>query len=79
MRFILILIIFITTFAFAGPMKKIGKIGKISEVTRTITVKMYDSYYKPAEINVKKGETIKFIVLNVGELVHEFNLSLIHI
>ena len=75
MRFILILIIFIPSLAFAGPMKKIGEIGKPSEVTRTITVKMYDSYYEPAEINVKKGETIKFIVLNFGELVHEFNIA----
>ena len=75
MRFILILIIFVTSFAFAGPMKKIGEIGKISEVTRTITVKMYDNYYEPAEINVKKDETIKFIVLNAGELVHEFNIA----
>ena len=75
MRFILILIIFIPNFAFAGPMKKIGEIGKPSEVTRTITVKMYDNYYEPAEINVKKDETIKFIVLNFGELVHEFNVA----
>ena len=75
MRFLLILIILIPTFAFAGPMKKIGEKGKPSEVTRTITVKMHDNNYEPAEINVKKDETIKFIVLNVGELVHEFNIG----
>tara|TARA_Y100001936_G_scaffold198093_1_gene199117 strand:+ start:641 stop:1138 length:498 start_codon:yes stop_codon:yes gene_type:complete len=74
-RFILILIICIPSFAFAGPMKKIGEKGKPSEVTRTITIKMYDNYYEPAEINVKKDETIKFIVLNFGELVHEFNIA----
>ena len=56
-------------------MKKIGEKGKPSEVTRTITIKMYDNYYEPAEINVKKDETIKFIVLNFGELVHEFNIA----
>ena len=75
MRFILILIICIPSFAFAGPMKMIGEKGKPSEVTRTITVKMYDNFYEPAVINVKKDETIKFIVLNVGELVHEFNIA----
>ena len=75
MRFILILIICIPSFAFAGSMKKIGEKGKPSEVTRTITIKMYDNYYEPAEINVKKDETIKFIVLNFGELVHEFNIA----
>ncbi len=74
-RFILILIIFLPSFAFAGPMEKIGEIGKSSEVTRTITIKMYDNYYEPAEINVKKDQTIRFIVLNLGELVHEFNIA----
>ena len=36
---------------------------------------MYDNYYEPKEINIKKGETIKFIVYNYGELVHEFNIA----
>ena len=31
----------------------IGEKGKLSEVTRTITIKMHDNYYEPAEINVK--------------------------
>ena len=53
----------------------IGEKGKSSEATRTITIKMYDNYYEPAEINVKKDETIKFIVINAGELVHEFNIA----
>ena len=75
MRFLIILIISLPAFAFAGSMKMIGEKGKPSEVTRTINIKMYDNYFEPAEINVKKDETIKFIVLNVGELVHEFNIS----
>ena len=75
MRFILILIIFVTSFAFAGPMKKIGEIGKISEVKRTITVKMYDNYYEPNQFQFKSGETIKFQVENAGMLVHEFNIA----
>ena len=40
-----------------------------------MTIKMYDNYFEPAEINVKKDETIKFIVINAGELVHEFNIA----
>ena len=75
MRFVIILILLFPSFALAGPMKVIGEKGKPSEVTRTITIKMHDNYYEPAEINVKKDETIKFIVLNVGELVHEFNIA----
>ena len=75
MRFLIILIISLPAFAFAGSMKMIGEKGKPSEVTRTINIKMYDNYFEPAEINVKKDETIKFIVINAGELVHEFNIA----
>ena len=53
----------------------IGEKGNPSEANRTITVKMYDNYFEPAQINIKKNETIKFIVINVGELVHEFNIA----
>ena len=53
----------------------IGEKGKLSEVNRTIEIKMYDNYFEPKEIIIKKGETIKFIVNNYGELVHEFNIA----
>ena len=56
-------------------MKMIGEKGKLSEVSRIIEIKMYDNYYEPKEIKIKKGETIKFIVHNYGELVHEFNIA----
>ena len=75
MRLLLLIVFLIPNIVFAGPMKTIGEKGNISEVTRTITIKMYDNYYEPAQINIKKNETIKFIVLNVGELVHEFNIA----
>ena len=72
----LILIFFIIpNILFASSMKMIGEKGKLSEVTRTIEIKMYDNYYEPKEIKIKKGETIKFIVHNYGELVHEFNIA----
>ena len=56
-------------------MSMIGEKGKLSEVTRVIEIKMYDNFYEPNEIKVKKGETIKFKVHNFGELVHEFNIA----
>ncbi|NIP22535.1 MAG: cupredoxin family protein [Phycisphaerae bacterium] len=41
--------------------------------TRTVEIKMYDSMeFEPAVINVKSNEVIKFLVLNLGELDHEF-------
>ena len=36
---------------------------------------MFDNYYEPNQIDIKKGETIKFVVKNLGELVHEFNIA----
>jgi len=72
----LILIFFIIpNILFASSMKMIGEKGKLSEVSRIIEIKMYDNYYEPKEIKIKKGETIKFIVHNYGELVHEFNIA----
>jgi uncharacterized cupredoxin-like copper-binding protein len=53
----------------------IGEPGKASEVSRTIEIKMFDAYYEPEDISVKKGETIRFKVVNAGELVHEFNIG----
>ena len=72
----LILIFFlIPNILFASSMKMIGVKGKLSEVNRTIEIKMYDNYFEPNVLNIKKGETIKFIVKNYGELVHEFNIA----
>tara|TARA_Y100001936_G_scaffold55749_1_gene54626 strand:+ start:1583 stop:2089 length:507 start_codon:yes stop_codon:yes gene_type:complete len=75
MKVLLIILILFPNIVFAGPIKMIGEKGKASETTRTITIKMYDNYYEPAQIQIKKGETIKFIVFNAGELVHEFNIA----
>ena len=64
-----------TSASFADKNMMIGSKGKLSEVDRTIKVKMYDNYYEPNLIKVKKNETIKFLVQNKGELVHEFNIG----
>ena len=72
---ILIISLFFSTTLFADKNMKIGSKGKLSDVTRTIKVKMYDNYYEPNTFKIKKGETVKFEVKNLGELVHEFNIA----
>lgn len=52
-----------------------GEPGKASEASRTVTVEMYDNYYEPEEISVKPGETVRFVVENKGNLVHEFSVG----
>lgn len=58
-----------------GQGTKSGEPGKASEVGRSITVQMYDNYYEPESIEVKPGETVRFVVENKGNLVHEFNIG----
>ena len=75
MKKLLLIFFIIPNILFASSMKMIGEKGKLSEVDRTIEIKMYDNYFEPSKIIVKKGETIKFFVSNYGELVHEFNIA----
>ena len=71
----LIFSLMITNNVFAASMNMIGEKGDPSKVDRTIIIKMYDNYYEPNIIKVKKGETIKFVVQNLGEMVHEYNIA----
>lgn len=52
-----------------------GEPGKASSVSQTIEVQMHDNYYSQETIAVKKGETVRFMIKNMGELVHEFNIG----
>ena len=52
-----------------------GEPGKKNDVARTIEIVMTDNRYAPEAIQVKSGDTIRFIVHNKGELVHEFNIG----
>ena len=72
---ILLLLILVPNISFAGSMKMIGEEGNMSEVSKVIEVKMFDNYYEPSEFKINKNQTIKFIVYNYGELVHEFNIA----
>ena len=75
MKIFVFLLFLIPNLGFAASMNDIGEKGKSSEVDRVIEIKMYDSYFEPTKINIKKDETIKFLVHNYGSLVHEFNIG----
>ena len=72
---ILFVLLFFNSFAYADKNMKIGSLGKENEVSRVIKVIMYDNYYEPSSFQINAGETIKFVVENAGELVHEFNIA----
>ena len=75
MKFFILLIFFISKAVFASSVSHIGEKGKESEVDRIIEIKMFDNFFEPNQIDIKKGETIKFVVINLGDLVHEFNIA----
>ena len=75
MKKFILLFLLIPSISIAESMNMIGEKGKTEEVDRVIEVKMYDNFYEPNEFKIKKNETIKFIVYNYGELVHEFNIA----
>ncbi len=75
MKKIILLFIFIPNILFAGSMKAIGVKGQEENIDRVIKVSMYDNYYQPNSFKIKKNETIKFVVENKGQLVHEFNIA----
>ncbi len=54
----------------------IGEPGVASRVTRTIDVEAADTMrFTPANITVKRGETVRFRIRNSGQLPHEFSLG----
>ena len=75
MKKLILIFLFIPNFLFAGSMKVIGVKGNAENVDRVIKVSMYDNYYQPNKFKIKNNETIKFVVENKGQLVHEFNIA----
>ncbi len=54
----------------------IGKPGVAARVTRTVEVEMASGMrFKPSDIAVKKGETIRFVLKNTDTIKHEFSLG----
>ena len=54
----------------------IGKPGVAAKATRTVQVDMADSMrFTPANISVKQGETVRFVIKNSGQVKHELVLG----
>ena len=64
--------------------KNIGRPGDPEKASRTVEIRMGDNFYKIRmgeeshdleKLHVKRGETIRFVVVNEGVLLHEFNIG----
>ncbi|MGR3887509.1 copper-resistant cuproprotein CopI [Pseudomonas sp. 1152_12] len=56
------------TFAFGQP-------AAADKATRTVEVVLQDISFSPKSIDVKAGDTVRFVLVNRGQLLHEFNLG----
>ncbi|MBM3116350.1 cupredoxin domain-containing protein [Jeongeupia naejangsanensis] len=62
----------------SGSHDSFGQPGRAADVTRTIQVRTLDTMkfeFQPAVGTIKKGETIRFVVNNPGQLTHEFAIG----
>ncbi|MCK9993766.1 MAG: hypothetical protein Dbin4_02286 [Alphaproteobacteria bacterium] len=61
--------------AAAGHGYEFGAPGKPASATRSIEVNLADNYYEPDAISVKQGETVRFVLKNSSEFLHEFSIG----
>ena len=52
-----------------------GEPGNPQKPARTIQVEMSEMAYAPSQIEVKRGEQIRFVIRNAGQEEHEFLLA----
>jgi uncharacterized cupredoxin-like copper-binding protein len=52
-----------------------GEPGNPGKPSRTVEVRMSEMEYRPAQIEVKRGEQIRFVIHNAGADDHEFLLA----
>ncbi|KXF75026.1 copper oxidase [Paramesorhizobium deserti] len=63
-----------------GEAMAVGEPGKKAKVTATIRVTMKETddgkmLFTPSSFKVRKGQTVRFVIRNAGELDHEFVLD----
>lgn len=61
-----------TATKISGEVHAFGREGDPKKALRTITIDMNDQMrFSPAEIAVTQGETVRFVVANKGQVLHE--------
>jgi uncharacterized cupredoxin-like copper-binding protein len=69
-------LLFAASATLAAEQTAFGIAGDPAKATRTITIDMSDDMrYAPAAIDVKQGETVRFVVANKGATAHELVLG----
>jgi len=63
------------TFAGSADSFPFGEPAPAGKATRTVEVVLKDIAFEPKSLEVKAGETVRFVLINEGKLPHEFNLG----
>ncbi|PYB72171.1 copper-binding protein [Pseudomonas sp. LB-090624] len=63
------------TFAGEAQPFAFGEPAPAAKATRTVNVVLRDIAFEPKNLQVKAGETVRFVLVNEGKLPHEFNLG----
>ena len=61
--------------ADAAHAYEFGHAAPATQATRTVEVTLQDIAFSPKALDVKAGETVRFVLVNKGQLLHEFNLG----
>ena len=59
----------------ASPSYDFGQPGEAAKASRTVEIKLGDMFFEPESLDVKAGETVRFVLKNEGALLHEFSLG----
>ncbi len=65
----------VSAVASPGSHAEIGHPAAAASATRTVNIEMTDLAFSPKTLEVKAGETVRFVLINKGQLLHEFNLG----
>jgi uncharacterized cupredoxin-like copper-binding protein len=76
MKTLALAFLFVASAAVAADQTPFGIAGDPAKVSRTIAIDMSDDMrYAPATVDVKLGETVRFVVANKGATMHELVLG----
>ncbi|WP_213936892.1 cupredoxin family protein [Pseudomonas sp. dw_612] len=64
-----------TVWASPAQTYDFGQPAPAAKASRSVEVVMGDMSFDPKSIDIKAGETIRFVLVNKGQLLHEFNLG----
>jgi len=54
---------------------EIGSPADAASAARTVEIALHDNYFEPESISVAAGETVRFVIDNQGNLLHQFTIA----